>query len=97
MDKDPCVYIMANRRNGTLYCGVTSNIGERAWRHRTGAMAGLTKRQGCKLLVFMEHHPTMADAIAREKQIKAGSRADKLRLIEAANPRWQDLYDTLTA
>ncbi len=97
MSKEPCVYIMANRRNGTLYCGVTSSIGERAGQHRTGAVAGFSKRYGCKLLVFFEHHSTMADAIAREKQIKAGSRADKLRLIEAANPQWRDLYLRLTA
>jgi putative endonuclease len=96
MDKEPCVYIMANRRNGTLYCGVTSNISERAWQHRTGAMAGFTRRYGCKLLVFVERHLTMSEAIAREKQIKAGSRADKLRLIESANPQWHDLFETLT-
>ena len=86
---------MANRRNGTLYVGVTSNIGRRAWEHRTGATEGFTKRYGCKLLVWMEPHERMDTAIAREKQIKSGSRKDKLALIERDNPLWEDLYERL--
>src|SRR5947209_3207351 len=70
----PCVYIMASQRNGTLHVGVTSDIGRRAYEHRTGAIAGFTKRYGCKLLVFVEPHERMDEAIAREKQIKSGSR-----------------------
>jgi putative endonuclease len=86
---------MANRRNGTLYTGVTSNLPQRAWHHRTGAVPGFTSRYGCKMLVWYELHSTMLDAIEREKQIKGGSRKDKLALIEALNPRWRDLYEDL--
>jgi putative endonuclease len=95
MPREPCVYIMASRRNGTLYTGVTSNLSQRAWQHREGKMPGFTRRYGCKLLVFCEYHPTMDEAISREKQIKAGSRTAKLRLIETMNPEWRDLYETL--
>jgi putative endonuclease len=93
--KQPAVYMMANRRNGTLYVGVTSNLPQRAWLHRTGAVAGFTKRYGCKMLVWYEMQSTMLDAIAREKQIKGGSRKKKLDLIEAMNPTWRDLYGEL--
>ena len=93
--KQPCVYIMANSRNGTLYTGVTSNLPGRAFQHREGLVKGFTKKYGCKLLVWFELHESMYDAIVREKQIKAGSRAKKLALIEALNPRWQDLYEDL--
>jgi len=86
---------MASRRNGTLYVGVTSNIGPRAFGHRTGAIEGFTKRYGCNLLVWMEPHERMDEAIAREKQIKSGSRKDKLALIERDNPQWQDLFERL--
>ncbi len=92
----PAVYIMASRRNGTLYTGVTSNLPQRAWLHRTSAVPGFTKRYGCKTLVWYEVHATMPNAIAREKQIKSGSRQKKLALIEATNPAWQDLFDELT-
>jgi len=93
--RQPAVYIMASGRNGTLYTGVTSNLPQRAWMHRTGAVAGFTKRHGCKTLVWYEVHVTMPNAIAREKQIKGGSRQKKLRLIEALNPTWRDLFDDL--
>jgi predicted GIY-YIG superfamily endonuclease len=93
--KQPAVYIMANRRNGTLYTGVTSNLPQRAWHHRTGAAPGFTLQYGCKMLVWYELHSTMADAIAREKQIKGGSRKKKLALIESMNPTWRDLYEEL--
>jgi putative endonuclease len=83
--RQPAVYIVTNRRNGTLYTGVTSNLPQRAWQHRAGAVPGLTARYGCKTLVWYELHVTMPDAIAREKQIKAGSRRKKLTLIEARN------------
>jgi putative endonuclease len=88
---------MANRRNGTLYTGVTSNLGRRVHEHRTGAVDGFTKRYGCKLLTWYELHDRIDEAIAREKQIKSGSRAKKLALIAAMNPRWLDLYETLNA
>jgi len=90
--KQPAVYIMTNRRNGTLYTGVTSNLAQRVWQHREGVADGFTKRYGCKMLVWFEMHATMDAAITREKQIKGGSRAKKLALIEALNPRWQDLF-----
>ena len=93
--RNPCVYIMASRRNGMLYVGVTSNIGRRAFEHRTGAIEGFTKRYGCNLLVWMEPHERMDEAIAREKQIKSESRKDKLALIERDNPQWQDLFERL--
>ncbi len=95
--KHPAVYIMASRRNGTLYVGVTSDIGQRAFQHRTGVIEGFTKRYGCKTLVWFEPHERMGEAIAREKQIKSGSRKDKLALIERDNPLWKDLYETLNS
>jgi len=93
--KQSCVYIVANRRRGTLYTGVTSDLPRRAFEHREGLVKGFTTKYGCKVLVWFELHETMIDAITREKQIKAGSRAKKLALIEAMNPEWKDLYDTL--
>ena len=93
--RDPCVDMMASRSNGTLCTGVTSNLPQRAFQHRTGAMAGFTQRYGCKLLVWYERFPTMPEAIAREKQLKGGSRSKKLALVAAMNPRWADLYETL--
>jgi putative endonuclease len=83
---------MASQRNGTLYTGVTSSLVHRAWQHREGTFDGFTKRYGCKLLVWFELHGTMPEAIAREKQIKGGSRTKKLALIEALNPDWNDLF-----
>ncbi|PPD42477.1 MAG: endonuclease [Methylocystis sp.] len=93
--RNPAAYIVASKRNGTFYTGVTSNLPRRIWEHREGLVDGFTKRYGCKLLVWYEHHETMPDAIAREKQIKAGSRAKKLVLIESLNPTWRDLYGDL--
>src|SRR5262245_56928023 len=89
--KQPCVYIVANRRNGTIYPGVTSDLPRRAYEHREGMIQGFSSKYRCKLLVWYELHNTMIDAITREKQIKAGSRAKKLALIEALNPGWNDL------
>ena len=95
MARAPCVYIMANRRNGTLYTGVTSDLARRAYEHREGLTPGFTSRYGCKRLVFYEHYERMVDAIAREKQLKGGWRAKKIGFIEAMNPNWEDLYDNL--
>ena len=89
--KQPAVYIVASRRNGTIYTGVTSDLVQRVWQHKTGS-SGFTARYGCKLLVWYELHSTMEYAIAREKQVKAGSRKKKLALIEAQNPQWRDLF-----
>jgi putative endonuclease len=90
--KQPAVYIMASKRNGTLYTGVTSSLPQRAWQHREGVADGFTRRYRCKMLVWFEMHDNMEAAIVREKQIKAGSRKKKLALIESFNPQWQDLY-----
>jgi putative endonuclease len=86
---------MANQRNGTIYVGVTSDLVARAYAHRTGAAGGFTARYGCRILAYFELHPDMAAAITREKQIKAGSRARKLALIESQNPTWRDLYQDI--
>ena len=88
----PAVYIMANRKHGTIYVGVTSNLVQRIWQHREGVGGGFTARYGCKRLVWFELHGTIENAILREKQLKAGSRAKKIALIEDNNPDWYDLY-----
>ena len=92
--KQPCVYIVASRRNGTIYTGVTSNLAQRVWQHKNGT-TGFTGRYECKLLVWYELHGEMLPAIAGEKQLKAGSRKKKLALIEAMNPHWNDLYESI--
>jgi predicted GIY-YIG superfamily endonuclease len=92
--RQPAVYIMASKRNGTIYTGVTSNLVQRVWQHKQG-MTGFTSRYGCKMLVWFEIHDEMLPAIEREKQIKGGSRKKKLALIEEMNPEWRDLFDTL--
>ena len=89
--KQPAIYIMASKRNGTLYTGVTSDLVKRVHQHKTGITPGFASRYGCTLLVYFEIFEEMAAAIAREKQIKAGSRRKKLALIEAINPDWRDL------
>jgi putative endonuclease len=91
----PCVYILANRRNGTLYIGVTSDLNRRIWQHRTEVAAGFTKQYAIHTLVYAEFHATMEEAILREKRIKKSRRAWKLKLIEDANPTWRDLYDEI--
>ena len=93
--KQPCVYIIASGRNGTLYTGVSSNLPKRAFEHRQELVKGFSTKYGCKVLVWYELNDAMIEAITREKQIKAGSRAKKLSLIEHINPDWKDLYDTL--
>lgn len=90
------VYIVTNARNGTLYTGVTSDLGLRASMHRDGRYEGFTQRYNCNILVWFEIHDTMRDAIAREKQIKSWPRAWKQKLIEATNPCWQDRFGELT-
>ncbi len=93
--KQPAVYIMANRRNGTLYIGVTSNLVQRAYQHRENLIEGFTQKHGCKMLVYYELGDSMEGAIFREKQLKGGSRKQKLRLIESVNPQWKDLYELI--
>lgn len=95
MVKQPCVYLMASRRNGTLYVGVTSDLMKRVWEHKNGVVEGFTKRYGVHILVWYELHQTMESAIAREKVIKEWKRRWKLELIERGNPQWHDLYPAL--
>ena len=95
MEKIFCVYMMASRRRGTLYVGVTSNLVKRAWEHREGVADGFTKQYGVKRLVWYELHDNAEAAITREKQLKEWRRAWKLDLIEARNPWWRDLFKTL--
>jgi putative endonuclease len=89
------VYIMANRRNGTIYIGVTSDLIGRVYQHREGLVPGFTKRYGCKLLVSFEAHDDLHDARLRELQMKEWKRSWKFRLIEESNLEWDDLYPTL--
>jgi len=90
--KQPAVYIMASKRNGTVYTGVTSNLPQRVYQHKHAVTGGFTSKYKCSMLVYYELHGGMAAAITREKQIKAGSRKSKLALIEKANSSWKDLY-----
>jgi len=87
----PYIYILANRRNGTLYIGVTSDLNRRVWEHVTDVVDGFTSRHGVHILVYAEFHATMEQAILREKRLKKWRRAWKLKLIEDANPTWRDL------
>jgi len=94
-DRRYSVYIMASRRNGTLYIGVTNNLSVRAFQHRNGAGSVFTTKYAVSKLVWYEHHADVREAIAREKQLKKWERRWKLQLIESFNPTWADLYETL--
>ena len=96
MDRQPCVYILASGKHGTLYIGVTSNLTGRVLHHRDGTYEGFTKKHGITRLVWFETADTMNDAIASEKRIKKWRRDWKIRLIEDFNPDWSDLYPTLS-
>ncbi|MCA1400286.1 GIY-YIG nuclease family protein [Bradyrhizobium sp. BRP56] len=89
------VYFLTNRPNGVLYVGVTSDLVRRIFEHRSGFVDGFTKRFGLKRLVYFEHFDDIRTAIQREHTIKHGPRAWKIRKIIAANPNWDDLYDTI--
>ena len=89
------VYIVTNKRNGTLYVGVSANIARRAWEHCEGIVEGFSKRYGLKQFVYVERHEEIADAIRREKRMKSWPRAWKINLIREANPNWNDRYQTL--
>ncbi len=95
LERKPAIYIMTNKRNGTLYTGVTSNLIKRVYQQKEEQSEGFTKYYGCKKLVYYEQYENMLDAIAREKQIKSGSRKKKLTLIGSINPDWRDLYNDL--
>ena len=92
MEKQFCVYLLASRRNGTLYVGVSSNLIGRVWQHKNKVVEGFTTKYEVGLLVWYELHENAESAIAREKQIKKWNRKWKLRLIEESNPDWVDLY-----
>ncbi|PWE18787.1 hypothetical protein DDZ18_04135 [Marinicauda salina] len=91
----PCVYLLASRRNGTLYCGSTGYLIRRIWEHREGVGSPFTAKYGVTLLVWYELHEEMASAVRREHRIKQWKRAWKLALIERDNPTWRDLYEEL--
>ena len=93
--KQPTVYILASRRNGTLYVGVTANLLRRVWEHKEGIASVFTRRYGVKQLVYYEFHENMVSAITREKQLKNWRRAWKIDLIEKHNARWEDLFPAL--
>jgi putative endonuclease len=93
--KEPTVYIMSNKINGTLYTGISSDLKGRVYKHKNGITKGFTQRYNCKNLVYYEMCETMEWAITREKQIKARPREYKLDLINKFNPDWKDLYETL--
>ena len=95
MERQPCVYILASQRNGTLYTGVTSSLVKRVWEHKNNVVEGFTKQYSVHDLVWYELHATMEAAIQREKTIKTWKRNWKLKLIEESNPDWQDLYEGL--
>ena len=90
-DFQPTVYILANRKYGTTYVGVTSKLMQRIYQHREGMFEGFSKEKGTKILVWYEQHGTMETAITREKQIKKWNRQWKINMIETENPDWRDL------
>jgi len=94
-EKRPAVYILASKRNGTLYTGVTTKLRQRIWEHKNDVADGFTKRYGVHTLVYCEFLADIRAAIVREKQIKKWNRAWKLELIEKDNPEWRDLYEDL--
>ncbi len=96
MPKQPAVYILASRRNGTLYIGVTSDLVQRIWQHKNDLVEGFTQRYEVHVLVHYELHVDMLTAIAREKQLKKWNRDWKIQLIESQNPEWRDLWDEVT-
>ena len=93
--RQPCVYMLASQRNGTLYVGVTSDLVKRIWQHRNEVVEGFTSRHHVHALAWYELHESMESAILREKRPKEWKRVWKLRLIEGENPEWHDLYPTL--
>jgi putative endonuclease len=94
-DKHYYVYILCNKRNGTFYIGMTSDLIKRVWQHKNGAVEGFTKQYGLKTLVYFEQYKDVKDAILREKRIKKWNRQWKINLIEKNNPSWNDLYEKL--
>jgi putative endonuclease len=92
VERQPAVYILASKRNGTLYIGVTGDLAKRAWEHKNDLVEGFTKKYGVHRLVYYETHADMLSAITREKQL---NRAWKVELVEEKNPEWKDLWDEI--
>jgi len=95
MVRQPAVYILASKQNGTLYIGVTNDLQKRVWEHKNDLVEGFTKRYGVHRLIYYELYEDMVSAITREKQIKKWNRAWKLELIEKHNPAWNDLWEAI--
>ncbi len=95
IEKRPTIYILASKRNGTLYTGVTSDLLARVWQHKNDATEGFTKKYSVHKLVYFEQYENIPSAIEREKQIKKWKREWKLELIEEQNPTWKDLYENV--
>ena len=95
MAKSPTVYLLASKKNGTLYVGVTSDLVKRVWEHKQDLVDGFTKKYEVHTLVYFEQHEDMIQAMTREKQIKKWKRTWKLSLIEESNPDWRDLWDEI--
>ena len=93
MEKNYYVYILASKRNGTLYIGVTSNLIKRVWEHKEKIADGFTKKYDVDKLVYVEYFRDPENAIKREKRLKKYKRQWKINLIEKDNPQWKDLYD----
>ena len=89
------MYILASKRNGTLYIGITSGLAQRIWQHKNKMVEGFTQKYNVNKLVYYEVHPNAESAITREKQVKKWRRSWKIRLIEEKNPDWKDLYDDI--
>ena len=96
MIKQPCVYIMASKKNGTLYIGVTSNLIQRIWQHKHNQVSGFTQKHNIHILVYYEFHETMESAILRENQMKKWKREWKISIIEKNNSKWLDLWEQLS-
>jgi len=96
MERQPCVYLLASKRNGTLYTGVTSHLSKRVWEHKNNVIESFTSKYGVHTLVWYKLHDTMGSAIQREKAIKNWKRAWKIAMIEAMNLKWRDLYPDLS-
>lgn len=97
MERKPAVYILASKRNGTLYVGVTSNLVKRVWEHKNNLVGGFTRKHRVHRLVYYERFDTMLEAITREKQMKRWHRAWKLKVVEEMNPEWRDLWENFDA
>jgi len=95
VSKFPAVYILSNKKNGTLYIGVTSNLVNRIWQHKNDVIEGFTQKYSIHVLVYFEIQEDMISAIAREKQLKKWNRKWKIALIEKENPNWIDLYPSI--